>query len=132
MSILGRFRHFESCVVLKGRKRKRLLHEKKTRETIRLCHSTKIRASVCVLVLKLEHRCRGRNVELFAYNDYVQLPASTLPTTLEIWVNVNTQSSVVSKISYFPSYDFSQNHSCDCLGYYKFEDLSHYDISCPV
>ena len=31
------------------------------------------RLSVCALVLKWEHRCRGTNVELFAYNDYGQL-----------------------------------------------------------
>ena len=89
------------------------------REEVEDCCCTKrkhARLSVCTIVLKWEHQCRGTNVELFAYNDYVQLPASTLPTTLEIWVNVNTQSSVVSKISYFPSYDFGQNHSCDCMG----------------
>ena len=31
------------------------------------------RLSVCAIVLKWEHRCRGTNVELFAYNDYGQL-----------------------------------------------------------
>ena len=72
------------------------------REEVEDCCCTKrkhARLSVCARVLKKEHRCRGTNVELFAYNDYVQLPASTLPTTFEIWVNLNTQPSVVSKIS---------------------------------
>ena len=40
------------------------------------CSCTKrkhARLSVCAIVLKWEHQCRGTNVELFAYNDYVQL-----------------------------------------------------------
>ena len=36
------------------------------------------RLSVCAIVLKWEHRCRGTNVELFAYNDYGQLSTRLL------------------------------------------------------
>ena len=47
VSILGRFRHFESCVVLKGRKLKIVVARKEnTRDYPFVPPSTKVRASV--------------------------------------------------------------------------------------